>query len=301
MPLGSTFFDPFDSVYRSVTSVMTSRVSDLVSPNERDWLVTLITAFQTERDAWLSNAALEPYRTECERLRVRVAQLVAAIYLHVSFDLARVLGNNWPETGRWSGGPLEAQAEHIYFALRSVFADVLKTTAGRRDVTGIYCFVLRLVPLRFIGVLNHWVWHLREGAWRHGRTLATRGTFDRGNTEQRMLRAMSAALRDVTNLPWSFVLPAPPNVPPPATTAAAYVFVLLALVDPTVASGILLAGVLIVGAVLIFWIVQKSEEMARFIDAFGSRVDRYMHLAIYEPENFERMLSGSSERGLSAI
>jgi hypothetical protein len=298
MPLSPTFFDPFDDVYRSVTTVMKGRATQL-AVQERDWLLTLIAAFQRERDVWLVGGALEPYRTECERLRVRVARLVAAIYLHVSYDLARVLGDNWPGNGEWAGGPVEARAEWLYFDLRSIFRGVLANTARRSKVTGIYSYVLRLIPLKLISQLNHWVGELREAAWRHGRTLATMGAYARNDTEQRMLRAMSAALRDVTSLPWSFVFPDPPNVPPPGTTAATYVFIILALIDP-VASGILLAVVLVVGAVLILWIVQKSEEMARFIDEFGFRVDRYIHLAIYEPENFERMLSGSSERGLSA-
>jgi hypothetical protein len=129
--------------------------------------------------------------------------LVAAVFLHISYDLPRVLGNEWPQKGIWSAGPSEARGERLYFDLRSIFSDILSNNARRLAISGIFAPILWLVPLMVIGNLVHWVSHLREGAWRHGATLADLNANE---------RAQTLALADVNNLPWTFTLPEPPNV-----------------------------------------------------------------------------------------
>jgi hypothetical protein len=209
MDLSSEYFRPFDEIYEAVTARMVDRADRLPADNERNWLKQIIADFQSERDLWPDSDPLDPYREQWARLRFRVVRLVASVFLHVSYDLPRVLANNWPARGVWSGGPSEPRGEWLYFDLRSIFSDILSTRARRLQVTGIYAPILWCVPLKLIGNLAHWISHLREGAWRHGRTLAYLNATDRADTEQRMVQAMSLALGDVSNLPWTFTLPGP--------------------------------------------------------------------------------------------
>jgi hypothetical protein len=285
MNLSPEYFKPFDEIYRAVTARMEDRATQLRVVNERNWLKEIMVAFQHERDLWPDSQPLDPYRIQWARLRFRVVRLVASAFLHVSYDLPRVLANNWPQKGAWSGGPLEPRAEFLYIDLRSIFSDILSTRARRLQVTGIYAPILWCVPLKLIGNLVHWVSHLREGAWRHGRTLASQNARVRADTEQRMIEAMSRALRDVSNLPWRFTLPEPPNVFPRFAVVPAF------LVDPDAFAAIVLAAtfILFCAVAYIFWALLKAEEISRFVDEFGFRVERYMELAVHEPDKFQEM------------
>lgn len=292
MPLESQYFSPFDEIYRAVTERMRSRSQQLAVDSERNWLNHIIGDFQNERNVWLVSPSLEAYRLQCERLRFRVVRLVASAFLHVSYDLPRVLADNWPAQGQWHAGPSEPRGERLYFDLRSIFSDVLSTRARRPQVTGVFAPILWCVPLKLIGNLVHWISHLREAAWRHGRTLSNLAPINRADTEQRMLQAMSIALREVNNLPWTFTLPEPPNV-----VAGSLAIVPAFLIAPDNLAVIVLIGSLIslCAAAYLSWTALKTDEISRFVDEFGSRVERYMDLAINHPDTFADM-KDSSER-----
>ena len=302
MDLQPQYFRPFDKVYQAVTRRIIARAGQLPPGNEPDWLTQIIADFQRERDQWPHSAELAAYRDQWARLRFRVVWLVASVFLHVSYDLPRVLAENWPATGDWAGGPSEPRAELLYFDLRSIFGELLSNAAGRFAVTGVYAPLLRCVPAALIGNLGHWVGRLREGAWRHGRTLASLADDDRDNTEQRMIEAMTLALRDVNNLPWTFTLPEPPDGAMRSFIVAAPV-----LVDPdvlgTMEAGLLLISLclssLICMMVYASWAWLKTNKINLFVEEFGLRLERYIHLAIYERERFEAIKGASTDRSFS--
>jgi hypothetical protein len=296
MRLKQKYFRPFDQIYRTVTARMWDRACRLPLNSERNWLTQIVVDFQRERDRWPDSPPLDPYRIQWERLRFRVVRLVASVFLHVSYDLPRVLAINWPARGEWAGGPSEPRGEWLYIDLRSIFSDVLSTSARRLQVTGVYAPILWCVPLPLIHNVDHWVGRLREAAWRHGRTLADLDAPDRADTEQRMIQAMSPALGEVNNLPWTFTLPEPPDAAMRGVAIAPAL-----LVDPQAFAATVLAVAFILFCVLAYisWASLKAEEISRFVDEFGSRVEKYMHLAIDEPEAFEAMKGRSSERGSS--
>ncbi|KGT76062.1 hypothetical protein MA20_29970 [Bradyrhizobium japonicum] len=107
-----------------------------------------------------------------------------------------------------------------------------------------------------------------------------------------MLQAMSIALREVNNLPWTFTLPEPPNV-----VAGSLAIVPAFLIAPDNLAVIVLIGSLIslCAAAYLSWTALKTDEISRFVDEFGSRVERYMDLAINHPDTFADM-KDSSER-----
>jgi hypothetical protein len=111
-----------------------------------------------------------------------------------------------------------------------------------------------------------------------------------------MIQAMSLALGEVSNLPWTFTLPEPPNV-----VRRSFAVVPALRVDPDAFAAIviLVAFVLLCAVAYISWASLKAEEISRFVDEFGLRVEKYMDLAIYHPETFAAMKGDSSERGFS--
>ena len=126
--------------------------------------------------------------------------------------------------------------------------------------------------------------------------MADLNAIDRDDTELRMIEAMSLALEDVNNLPWTFTLPQPPNVPRPG-----YALVPALLVSPDVFPAVVLVVALIAlcAAAYLSWAALRSDEISRFMDEFGSRVEKYMNLAIYHPDTFQAMKEESSSRGFS--
>jgi len=292
MQLRPEYFRPFDDVYEAVTAQMKGRADRFPTEEERKWLKQIITDFKIERDLWPHSAPLNPYRRQWARLRLRVVRLVASIFLHVSYDLPRVLAKNWPGTGEWLQGPSEPRGEWLYFELRSIFSEILSASARRRRVTGIFAPMLCLVPLKLLDNLVVWVSLLREGAWRHGRTLAKLTPDKRAVVEQRMIEAMSFALRDVSNLPWAFTLPEPPNI---RTNFAAGVPLLL--MPPETFQATVFASMLILLGVVAYasWTSLRAEKISRFVDEFGSRVEKYVELAINDPEKFAEMKERSRD------
>jgi hypothetical protein len=93
--------------------------------SQSQWLSTLIAGFQNERNNWAmqTNNEFKDYLGSCARLRLPLLRLVAGAYLHISYDLARVVADNWPGRPR-SPEPSEVEGEELYFDLATVFPQV---------------------------------------------------------------------------------------------------------------------------------------------------------------------------------
>jgi len=284
MMLPPTFFTPFDITYQVVTDRMRAVASEL-NADEQDWVATLINEFQAERALWHNKQELTGYGNSCTRLRVRLLQLAACAYLHVAYDLPRLIADNWPGLDEWSEGPNEFRAEQLYFRLGSAFPYAVTTVAGDRKVLGLPSFVWRIAPggLRLSATygVSHWVGHLRMAAWIHARRLAHEPHL-RERREQLMLIAMTAALAHVSNLrPWTAGLLYPPNLGAMAVLPLSLAELDQAWVGAAAASMMLLSA-----GTLIALGFRRELELRSFVDAFGQRVYEYTAAAIELPEGF---------------
>jgi hypothetical protein len=126
MPVLPSFFEPFDRTWDEVSATMKEHLNQLPLSPERNWLDALIEGVKDERDEWLNTANLSGYLNACSRLKSRFLRLMVATYLHISYDLPRVLADNW-----LTDPPPEVRREFIYFDLAPVFPDVLKKIVGQ--------------------------------------------------------------------------------------------------------------------------------------------------------------------------
>src|SRR6185295_16990242 len=104
---------------------MRERADALTDQMECRWPTTLIDEFQLERNAWLQAPVYEPYLRECARFSLMVLRAVAGVYLHVSYDLPRVIAKNWMGSAPWEDEPTEYRAESMYFGLSPLFPESL--------------------------------------------------------------------------------------------------------------------------------------------------------------------------------
>ena len=288
--LPDKFYLPFDVTYAGVTRRMHRRCDDLRG-DPAAWLRRLVAGFQVERDKWRREAALDDYWREGERLRLRLLWLVACAYLHISYDLPRVIADEWPRSPAPPDGFDEAEAEWLYFDLVGIFPDMLVEAGRDADVLGWLAPVARSAPRAALEVAGHWVLNLRSVAWIHARTLAA-NPAGRRSREDAILRAMVEALKDVSNTrPWTGLV-GPPN-PPPARRATAPAVI----PDPVVIGGAAAAALL--GAALTALLVafrhrrgaERDDSLVLFVDQFGRRVYHYVRAAFENPDRFDQYLA----------
>jgi len=195
MPMPTNFFRPFDLAYAKVTQKVTAYRSS--TPNEQLWLQSLVDGFKAERDLWDTAADLDPYFLRCTRLKHRLLHLAVCAFLHISYDLPRVIPDRWPGRAPWRH-PRMLRGQWVFFDLAATFPEALEEISKDRKVMGYPSRVAWLVPPTVMEALGHWVLHLWTAAWIYARLLRE----DPGNRafrEQRMLAAMVAALRRVSD------------------------------------------------------------------------------------------------------
>lgn len=276
------YFEPFDRTFALVIDRI-NLASQEFPADARAWIGAVVAGFQFERDRWEDNK-FGDYRMEWQRLRPKILQLAAASYLHVSYDVPRVLANEWPETLRWPRLPVH-NASAYFFLLDREFLDIFMTAAGDRRIAGWPAYLLGRSPRWAFRIGNQWLLLLRRAAWPHAQQLIH--SPDRNYLEQKMLFAVTAALKDVNGRAWRLGLLSPPDhafVPAilPVTfsdfdkfwagaTAVAALAVLLALMDR-------LNG-------------YRYDEMTQYIDKLGSRTLEYVSAAVANPEGFDQYRS----------
>jgi hypothetical protein len=286
MAIDEAFFDPFDELYGTVTELMDARAKGLTDNLERLWLTCLIRRFLRERKKWCSDE-YEIYRNACAGLESRLLRLVAGAYLHVSYDLAKVLGRSWPGAGRWRELN-DYSAESIYFSLSPDFPESMLLLRNPSKALGFASFVVRFPNA--CRAASRWVLRLRESAWKHGHVLATRS--DTQQIHKHMLAAMSVAIRDVSLLkPWSVAMLDPPHSgvwkspwPAPAMSLPMTIG-LSSIVTVTVAAAAVIG--------VRYWNRRRDRErdaeLAAFIDEWGWRTELYVRTMMESPREFPRV------------
>lgn len=304
MNLPAQFYAPFDLTYGMVTERIHEHCVTIPHPATNLWLKRLVTSFQTERSKWPENplyAAARspyfPYMREAARLRFRFLRLAACAYLHISYDLPRILADEWPASGSWKAGPAEAAGEDAYMKLAPIFERILVSKSHDREVVGIVASILHLVPTSAILTLNHGVMNLRRAAWSHGKRLHEQ-PHQRPTIEAAMLRAMTAALQHVKDSrPWSGGLLFPPDeaLRMPAATS------LLGVGEIAERPGLIM-GILSIlfgaGSLILFRLVYQRNELRSFLEEFTRRARKYVEFAVRNPNELEEYLRRSAPRRL---
>jgi hypothetical protein len=253
-------FEPFDITYEKLTKEIKDLYNDIgkiQDPTDRQWLQTLTEQFIKERESWEENKDLDDYREQCEKLRGwRALQLIAGAYLHISYDLPRVIANNWPKASAE-----EFRREQIYLRLAEIFGNVFKVVTRDRRVLGYPFLLIRFLPKGVLDIATHWVLHLRAIAWIHARQLHNDPPGIRESRERALLKAMVNALKHTSILR---PLPHPPQSS------------LLMQIAATVPS-IALIG-------------QHNVQLKSFVGDFGRRVYQYTSAAMIDPEGFTSYL-----------
>ncbi|KEZ21075.1 hypothetical protein CP98_00524 [Sphingobium yanoikuyae] len=290
LPPGSV--RPFDLVYDGVTQGIEARIADSqapLSPGGRAWLARLVSGFQAERALWNDRSELAAYRARWLLLRTRALRLAAGAYLHISYDLPRALADAWPGSAAFNSLS-EAEGEAIYEGLAPLFTDRFHASARRYAIVGIGWPIGYLSP-GMGGWIVNWILLLREGAWRHGRKLASQPAM-RPLRESAMAKAMTAALEDVSRIfPWDASLLRPPVFAAPLVVSA---FSLLAVLMP----------ILLVVALTAYLAYRLGREQAwrrlqegQFMALFAAILQDYMEAAVNEPETFDQYLAARRRGG----
>jgi hypothetical protein len=290
--LPKDFFKPFDKLYATVTEKADAHAKNLPDADAKRWLETLIREFQNERNLWNGNAD-DPYFTECRRLKQKVLYLTACAYLHISYDLPRVIADNWPMSSpNWTTGPSEDTGENIYLGMTRIFPKTFRYLANDKEVVGFWKWPAYIVPKSALEAAAHWALHLRTAAWIHARRLQKESKAGRNLREEKMLQAMKEALVHVGGYrPWTAGVLQPPHdafqsfalLPLPAIPMSDWTPGLFAMVGAFLGSFF---------AVLFWWRKQEGkeleEELAQFVSEFAQRVLEYTDVAVNDPDGFDK-------------
>jgi hypothetical protein len=190
---GSAQFDEFHDLYRAVTRALRQFVNDgsrvnAISDTEVDWFDDLIRGFDAEFYAWpvTANPHIRNYLDLFAARRVSTPlRLAAHAFLHVAYDLPRVIADNlkaYPLQDRARLRSLFLRPAPLF---RQVFMDQLRQgfvgTLGR--------------PFGYFKpaeIAGYWLLSLRSVAWIHAETLADAG-IRRPFMELRLARGLLSA------------------------------------------------------------------------------------------------------------
>ncbi|UFW90531.1 hypothetical protein BjapCC829_19145 [Bradyrhizobium barranii] len=277
--LSIDFVRPFDKTYDLVTLRIRDRALGL-TPIENAWLECLIREFQQERNKW-DESKFTGYRNEWKRLRFNLSRLAAAAYLHISYDLPRVIADQWPGKSPWQMPP-QMRATSIFFSLDRDFLDVFSIVTKDSAIVGLPAYFLSPFSRKLLRSSTHWVLLLRRAAWQHADQL--RQSTNRRYVEERMLTAITLALKDVSDLPWSIGT----LLPPDDAFAPAVVPVWLSELDHfwMGAASTLALGLMVAYLGRKRW--KHYDELSDFIEELGLRTHEYVSIAIQDPEGLER-------------
>lgn len=205
--------EPFKLLYDEVSNVMKDGGAKL-SSEERAWLEYLIAAFKRNYEAWEFKAELRDYLLRIEKRSLfRVYDLIGHAYLHVAYDLPRVIADSHSNTrpGGSSFDELELKipqsidmdrARPIYLGFGPRFLELMEKSSKKWAVAGWFSLT-KLIPGRnsLMRTFGYWVVSLRTVAWIHADSL--REASDRKALEGKLLQAIKDAADAVDGQRWN--------------------------------------------------------------------------------------------------
>jgi hypothetical protein len=258
------------------------------------WFHTLVSGFQTEYDKWGGDRVTKVYLKRCHRKAPKLFHLMADAYLHIAYDLPRVIADSAHHLRPslppvFTKDDLPIQASLLFQSMAPVFQKCFTEHGMTIRIGGLYGLFSSLIPRGWIRPPGHWVLALRNAAWIHAEILEKSGAR-RPHIETKMKRAVLSAAREVTRIKsmcmWWW--PAPPIL---TLTPA---FVLFAQVPPQIGLSLWEWITLIVYAVASLVLVRvwiRFRELRRFSDHLGRAIFRNMNELMVEETG---LLTGES-------
>ncbi|GEM_PF-2725412 len=271
---------PFSKTYGEVTKRLSdyrTHNPDSLAPYELDWFGGLITDFQNEFDKWKNtNHPLRKHLEAYLGTNKRAFWLIGSVYLHVAFDLPRVIADKMPDVFKGKYPDCLRRARGIYLKQAPVFLEVFRQFASDTEVVGKLAWLTWPMPKGVLEVVGHWVLALRTSAWIHGETFyqAEQGENAHLNQRKELEEALSEAVKQAfEEKKWwphapgglGLLLAAVPQAPRWGSWPAW-----------TIAGGLILVALLAVISILFI----RGRRLKRFADEFGRTLYQYTNEAV---------------------
>lgn len=311
----SKCYSQFDAIYKIVTKhIKRYRAERIRDWHTGEWIIRLVNRFQDERHQWPEKSGDSPdtnaYFEQLPRFHVSFYRLAACAYFHISYDLPRVIADEWPGKNKWKYGPDFDSAESAYFELAPLFPSAFQEGIRKWEVAGVVALAGSIMPSGAVAALCNWMLHLRSFAWIQARRLEK--CENRVFVESQMLVAMTIALRQVRNLkPWTLG----GLTPPPLTVLFPLPFS-LTFFDAERPSWLVPLGLTVAIMIILiakyFTLIRNwaravrelfkprytrennlsdviSTEMELFVHELGERILLFMSVAVNDPHELARV------------
>lgn len=261
----------FATIYVDVTTRLRGIATKApVDQRNTDWVLYMIQSFHNQFLTWQWKPATRGYLAGFHRRRSpRLFSLSGDVYLHIAYDLPRVIADSLSRRGpddfnvEVMDPTNRYDARVLYLSAGPEFYEVLEKHATTFSVAGFFAFPAIIGrKLSALHVLGHWVIALRNTAWIHAEALCD--SPNRTQLEDRLLDAVLQAATTATSSRWN---PARWSIPAPILMLS-MVAILAGCGAPLAFDAALLTalGVLIVYAAIIYGLTVRA------IDTLGREI-----------------------------
>jgi hypothetical protein len=161
--------EPFRLMYAQVTKAI-RRFAENRPPEESAWIQKLVDGFEREYRAWETtpSPAIRAYLRKVDEhgRDSRLLRLIGHAYLHISYDLPRVIAES-----TLASGLSESQARTVYELMMPLFRRVWADSVRRPEVVGNWAAGFRLLAQDYLDVSVYYVLALRYQAWSNSRRM----------------------------------------------------------------------------------------------------------------------------------
>jgi hypothetical protein len=180
--------EPFWVLYDEVTDAIREEIKERDFDNEqREFLEFLVAGFFKEYEQWTRETWTDRYLALFKhRAPYRALHLIGQAYLHIAYDLPRVLADFQHH--------YDPDLDEAYLALQPALERALRRCANKRRAFGRFA-ILAYLPFKnqLYGTLLYWVVALRSVALAHGRMLNSMPPIRRRKYERKIRRAVRSS------------------------------------------------------------------------------------------------------------
>lgn len=186
----------FDTLFDTVTGTL-GGFAETLEADERRWFIDLLEHSEAGYRRWGENPDLEDYLARVGRLRSRALANLAQSYLHLAYDLPRLLADSFarhPDLDRERIG-------RVYAATGAPVAELARVSSVQTSVFGGLAIALRLVPggASMRRTIGNWLLVHRCSAW--GAALRLGRIHDRARGERLLTAGVTGAARRLFHRP----------------------------------------------------------------------------------------------------
>ena len=191
---------PFRELYDEVTIRLRDHASGIAGAPDSDdyqWFNYLIDGFEAEYQLWATNPRLRTYLRKADPLS-RAGRVVLHTYLHICYDLPRVIANSYSLRNR----PPWTRCKYIFTEAQDTFIEAFDACTRKSSVFG-WLSILAIVLYRvsqlwsqsFASGMGNWALKLRNEAWDAGTNLAR--SHNRQRAEEDILRLIERHMHTI--------------------------------------------------------------------------------------------------------